>query len=74
MVIIAALDVPLVHLSVRLWRTLHQEASVLKPDRPSMDPEMLWVLLGAALAVGWWLLGTAGVRMKALERRESPVP
>ncbi|MBC8515169.1 cytochrome c biogenesis protein CcsA [bacterium] len=66
--IVAALDVPIVHLSVRLWRTLHQDASVLKPDRPSMDAEMLWVLLGGAVAVGWWLFATAGARMKALEK------
>ena len=68
-VIVAALDIPIVHLSVTMWRTLHQAASVLKPDRPSMDSEMLWVLLGAAVAVFWWLIATAGARMIAIDRR-----
>lgn len=43
--IIGFLDVPLIHLSVVWWRTLHQPATVLRPGGPSMDPVMLLVLL-----------------------------
>ena len=43
--IVGALDVPIIHFSVEWWRTLHQPATVLKPQAPSMDPAMLWALL-----------------------------
>jgi heme exporter protein C len=43
--IVGALDVPIIHFSVEWWRTLHQPATVLKPQAPSMDPTMLWALL-----------------------------
>ena len=31
--LLAVLEIPLVHWSVRLWRSLHQEATVLNPER-----------------------------------------
>jgi heme exporter protein C len=43
--IVGALDVPIIHFSVEWWRTLHQPATVLKPQAPSMDPIMLRALL-----------------------------
>jgi heme exporter protein C len=43
--IVGALDVPIIHFSVEWWRTLHQPATVLKPQAPSIDPTMLRVLL-----------------------------
>jgi heme exporter protein C len=43
--IIGALDIPIIHFSVEWWRTLHQPATVLKPQAPSMDPTMLLALL-----------------------------
>jgi heme exporter protein C len=43
--IVGALDVPIIHFSVEWWRTLHQPATLLKPQAPSMDPAMLWALL-----------------------------
>jgi heme exporter protein C len=42
--ILAALLVPFIHLSVYLFRTLHPQPIVLKPDRPSLPPEMLLTL------------------------------
>jgi heme exporter protein C len=39
--ILAALLIPFIHLSVYLFRTLHPMPIVLKPERPSMPPEML---------------------------------
>jgi heme exporter protein C len=44
--IVGALDVPVIHFSVQWWRTLHQPATVLRPQAPTMDGAML-----AALAV-----------------------
>ncbi len=43
--IVGALDVPIIHFSVEWWRTLHQPATVLKPQAPSIDPAMLRALL-----------------------------
>ena len=43
--IVGALDVPIIHFSVEWWRTLHQPATILKPQAPSMDPAMFWALL-----------------------------
>lgn len=42
--IIGFLDVPLIHLSVVWWRTLHQPSSMLRPEGPSIAPPMLFAL------------------------------
>jgi heme exporter protein C len=39
--IIGALDIPLIHLSVVWFRSLHPEPVVMKADGPSLDPAML---------------------------------
>ena len=51
--VVAFAMVPLVHFSVVWWRTLHQPASVLRPDEPAMAPQMLVPL---ALAVAAFTL------------------
>ena len=43
--ILAVLLIPFIHLSVYLFRTLHPDPIVLKPDRPSLPPEMLTTFL-----------------------------
>ena len=43
--IVGFIDVPIIHLSVVWWRTIHQQASVIRPDGPTMAPIMLWTLL-----------------------------
>jgi heme exporter protein C len=43
--ILGALLIPFIHMSVYLFRTLHPMPIVLKPDRPSLPPEMLNTLL-----------------------------
>lgn len=43
--LLAVVEIPLVHFSVRLWRSLHQEPSVLRPDGDvKMDGLMLFTL------------------------------
>jgi heme exporter protein C len=42
--IMGALDVPIIHFSVQWWRTLHQPATVLRPQAPTMDGAMLVAL------------------------------
>lgn len=44
--IVGAANVPLVWFSVKIWRTLHQQYSIIGPEgKPSISPEMLKVLL-----------------------------
>jgi heme exporter protein C len=45
--IIGFLDIPLIHMSVYWWRTLHQPPSILQPNKPpweNVDPSMLIAL------------------------------
>ena len=45
--IIGFLDIPLIHMSVYWWRTLHQPPSILRPDKlpwENVDPAMLAAL------------------------------
>ena len=49
--LLAVLEIPLVHWSVRLWRSLHQEATVLRPDgNVRMDGLMLFTLFVGLIA------------------------
>ena len=58
--LIAFLNVPLVHFSVNLWRTQHQQASVLKPGKATIHGWQLVALLlgfvGFTLAYFWLLI------------------
>jgi heme exporter protein C len=45
--IIGFIDIPLIHMSVYWWRTLHQPPSILRPDKApwdNVDPAMLTAL------------------------------
>ncbi|MGC1215474.1 MAG: cytochrome c biogenesis protein CcsA [Micromonospora sp.] len=64
--------VPVVHFSVVWWRSLHQQATVLAPERPPIDPRM-----GAALLLGVAAASAAALsvllhRVVVLERRLGP--
>ena len=48
--IVGVVNVPIIHYSVIWWNSLHQVASVMKLDKPSMPPAMLWPLLSMFLA------------------------
>ena len=49
--VVGAVQIPLVHYSVVWWRTLHQPASILRPDGPAIqDPIMRVALLIAVIA------------------------
>jgi heme exporter protein C len=55
--IIGFIDIPLIHMSVYWWRTLHQPPSILRPDKlpwENVHPAMLTAL--AISFVGFLLL------------------
>ncbi len=58
--IIAFLNVPVVHVSVLLWRGLHQPPTVIRPGDPTIDHTMLAVLLASVAGFTLlyvWLVG-----------------
>lgn len=64
--IIGFLDVPIIHMSVVWWRTLHQPASVLRPGPSTVAPDMQ-VALYANLAAFVLLYGYFLVKRVRLE-------
>ena len=47
--LVGFINIPIIKFSVDWWNTLHQPASVLRLDGPTIHPSMLWPLLACAL-------------------------
>jgi heme exporter protein C len=69
--VVGFVDVPIVHMSVVWWRSLHQEPTVLRPGAPTIAGTMLTALLVAvaAFTLAWGYLVTARLRVGRLEER-----
>jgi heme exporter protein C len=69
--IVGFAQVPIVHLSVTWWRSLHQEPTVVRLGGPSLDPLMLWTLLVAvaAFTIVYVYLMALRLRVGRLEER-----
>jgi heme exporter protein C len=69
--VLAALLIPFIHLSVYMFRTLHPMPIVLKPDRPSLPPEMLTSFLVSLAAFLFFcaMLMRARYRLAVLRER-----
>ena len=67
--VVGFIDVPIVHMSVVWWRSLHQEATVIRPGAPTMDPSMLAALLvgTVAFSVAYGYLMAVRLRIGRLE-------
>lgn len=67
--IIGFLDIPLIHMSVVWWRTLHQPSSLIRPEGPAIATPMLLVLLlnVAAYALLYLYLLKERIRLYELE-------
>jgi len=50
LVLVGAVNIPIIKFSVDWWNTLHQGASVLRMGGSTIDKSMLWPLLTLALA------------------------
>lgn len=48
--LVGVINIPIIKFSVDWWNTLHQPASVIRLDGPTIHSEMLWPLLLLALA------------------------
>ncbi len=64
--LVGAVDLPIIKFSVEWWNTLHQPASVLRLDGPTIAPEMLWPLL---VMVGVFKLYFVTVWLLAIQAR-----
>ncbi|MDG2481178.1 MAG: heme transporter HemC, partial [Alphaproteobacteria bacterium] len=51
MAVVGVINLPIIHYSVEWWNTLHQPASVLRMDGPTIHSSMLWALL--VMAIGF---------------------
>ena len=67
--ILGALLIPFIHMSVYLFRTLHPMPIVLKPERPSLPPEMLRTLLFSFLAFVLVYVALVRARYRLSEER-----
>jgi heme exporter protein C len=67
--VVGFVDVPIVHMSVVWWRSLHQEATVIRPGAPTMDTSMLAALLvgTVAFSVAYGYLMAVRLRIGRLE-------
>jgi heme exporter protein C len=62
--VVGFVDVPIVHMSVVWWRSLHQEATVVRPGAPTMDGSMLVALLVGTIAFSLAYSYLMAVRMR----------
>ena len=67
--IVGALDIPLIHVSVLWFRSLHPQPVVMKPEGPTLDSDMLMTLMTGLLAFTILFLGLLAFRY-AVERGE----
>jgi heme exporter protein C len=69
--LVGAINLPIIKFSVNWWNTLHQPASVMRMDGPTIAASMLWPLL--VMAVAFTLLFVTlhlmGTRNEILRRR-----
>jgi heme exporter protein C len=71
--VIGFVDVPIVHMSVVWWRSLHQQATVLRPGAPTIAGSMLATLLLSFLvfSVAYGYLMAVRLRVGRLEDRSA---
>lgn len=69
--LIGVINVPVIHFSVSWWNTLHQPASVLRLDGPTIHPTLLvpLLLMFAALSLLMVTITLARMRLEILRRR-----
>src|SRR5665811_2334254 len=71
--IVGALDIPMIHMSVVWFRSLHPQPVVMKPEGPTADPRMLATLFVSLAAFTLVFLGLFWLRysVEILDRKWS---
>lgn len=64
--LVGLINLPIIKFSVDWWNTLHQPASIVRMNGPSIDPSMLWPLFTLAAAFHLFLLAVVIERMRTL--------
>ena len=69
--LVGVVNLPIIKFSVDWWNTLHQPASVVRLDGPTIHPSLLWPLLVCALGftLAFMALVLARTRAAVMERR-----
>ncbi|MBC7983654.1 MAG: heme ABC transporter permease [Candidatus Obscuribacterales bacterium] len=72
--IVGSVNVPIVKYSVEWWNSLHQGASILKLDKPSIDSSMLTPMFVMLLAFALFFIAVTCDRLRAeiLRRERNP--
>ena len=69
--IVGVVNVPIIKFSVTWWNSLHQEATVMRMGKPTMNFDMLWPLLLMFLGFALYFAAVVLIRLRAeLLRRE----
>jgi heme exporter protein C len=71
MILVGFVNIPIIKFSVEWWNTLHQPASVMRLDGPTIDPEFLRPLLimGVAFTLLFFTLHLMAIRNEIWRRR-----
>jgi heme exporter protein C len=71
LILVGFVNIPIIKFSVEWWNTLHQPASVMRMDGPTIDPAFLWPLLIMAVAFTmlFFTLHVLAMRNEILRRR-----
>lgn len=69
--LVGFINIPIIKFSVDWWNTLHQPASVLRLDGPTIHPSLLWPLLISAIGFTllFFTLHLLAMRSEILRRR-----
>jgi heme exporter protein C len=62
--LVGFVNVPIIKFSVEWWNTLHQSASVIRLDGPSIDASMLWPLIIMALGFKAYFVSVLLLRIR----------
>ena len=63
--LVGFVNVPIIKFSVDWWSTLHQPASVVRLDGPTIHPDMLWPLILMALGYTFYFIMLLLMRIKS---------
>ena len=65
LLLVGAINVPIIKFSVDWWNTLHQPASVMRLGKPTVHADMLWPLMIMGAAFLTYFTATVILRMRA---------